>query len=154
MKKTKIAVESRSCDGCTKCCDGYLYGIAHGKRFLPGRPCHFKKESGCSIYESRPENPCKNYQCAWLADKEKKFPEWMKPDVSNVICTYRTFGPDHRLFLEVVECGQKIDSTVLWWVMDFANKSQIPIKVQIGGGINYLGDDEFMKAVAGATDCQ
>lgn len=80
----------RECNGCTACCEGWLSGEAHGHYFQPGRPCHFKCEGGCSIYEKRPENPCKTFICEWLVNPE--LPEWMKPSVSKVITMKKNMG--------------------------------------------------------------
>lgn len=44
----------------------------------PGKPCHYCTSDGCGIYESRPQNPCIDFQCAWLKE-EDKIPENLKP---------------------------------------------------------------------------
>ena len=67
----------RECDGCTACCDGELILNIYGKRYA-GRPCQFNNGSGCTIYEDRPHNPCKTFECTWLRDTKYVFPEWLK----------------------------------------------------------------------------
>ena len=79
-----LPIYSRTCGDCTKCCEGWLEGVVHGYKMYRGCSCHFLEKS-CSAYESRPENPCKSYNCAWLL--EDKFPSWMKPSLSGVIIT-------------------------------------------------------------------
>ena len=39
-------VFKRSCDGCTKCCEGFLPAVIYNKYMYQGRPCHFKKKNG------------------------------------------------------------------------------------------------------------
>jgi len=72
-----IVSAERNCDGCTVCCDGWLAGKANEHYFYPGQKCHYVSDKGCTIYENRPEIPCKTFSCGWLLDKE--IPEWMKP---------------------------------------------------------------------------
>jgi len=75
----------RQCNQCTACCEGRLDGKVYDKYFQPGRSCYFMFETGCSIYENQPENPCKSYQCEWLNNSD--IPEWLKPNLSKVIIT-------------------------------------------------------------------
>lgn len=135
----------RECNGCTACCEGWLHGQSHGQYFQPGRPCHFKCETGCSIYENRPEQPCKTYSCEWL--KNKDIPEWMKPNLSRVIITKRKY--DGGEYLEVHEMGKKIDSTVLNWLFVYHYTTDIPLRVQVNGGWNNFGPSEFLKSQSG-----
>ena len=72
-----IVSAERNCDGCTVCCDGWLAGKANEHYFYPGQKCYHVSDNGCTIYEDRPEIPCKTFKCGWLLDKE--IPEWMKP---------------------------------------------------------------------------
>ena len=136
------AALTRSCDGCTSCCEGWLWGSAHGHNFYPGRPCHFMGKSGCSIYENRPEDPCKTFKCMWLLNDS--VPEWLKPNLSKVIIVERN-NDECGYYIEVFETGQKIDSTVLSWIFGYYLNTKINISVQISGGwINY-GSKEFLK---------
>ena len=77
-------VEGRSCDGCTKCCEGYLTGEIQGKQMGLGQPCFLVQiGKGCNDYENRPEFPCKAFQCEWLINES--IPENLKPSFSNLI---------------------------------------------------------------------
>jgi hypothetical protein len=138
---------TRTCDGCTACCEGWLSGSAHGKEFYPGFPCHFASCNGCTIYDDRPEHPCISYSCLWLRDTD--VPEWLKPSESGVIITAREWDhPDgsKQTYLDVVETGRKIDSSVLNWFFRLYLRTQIPLKIQIGGGQNLYGTEEFIKS--------
>ena len=138
----------RECGDCTACCEGWLSGVVHDREFYPGMPCHFKGCNGCSIYENRPESPCKTYSCEWL--KNDNVPEWMKPSKSGVIITAKDWThPDgsKQIFLEILEMGKKIDSTVLNWLFQTYLRTQVPMKIQIGGGYNLYGNESFLKCI-------
>ena len=136
MKRMKE--KSRTCDGCTKCCEGWLWGQAYNHKFWTGRPCHFMSKKGCSIYEKRPDEPCKSFQCEWL--KNEDIPEWMKPDQINAIIYMRQ--ENDKTYLEITEAGSKLDSRVLsWFVIEFANKKIKNLKYQVDGGWNFLHNE-------------
>jgi hypothetical protein len=75
---------ARSCGSCTACCDGWLAGTVHGHVMEPGTPCHFVGAGGCTIYEQRPESPCRSFVCAWMAPGSP-FPDELRPDRCGVI---------------------------------------------------------------------
>lgn len=147
---------NKSCDGCTKCCEGWLWGSAHGHHFFRGRPCHYIAEGkGCSIYEDRPDVPCKSYKCEWL--KNQDFPMWMKPSDSKVIISEIKWGTNnqHRA-IEVIECGEKIDSTVLSWLFFYHQMTGTNMSVEIDGGLVHYGSREFLiyKGVINETEVE
>lgn len=132
----------RICGSCTMCCQGWLYGEAYGHTFYPGKPCHFVCKDGCSIYEKRPENPCRLYKCAWKTDNF--FPEWFRPDISDVICTWIKWK-ENEFYLEVVECGKKLDSKILSWLFINHINGFLPnFKYTLDGGVNFVGSNEFL----------
>ncbi len=71
-------VQPRSCGPCRHCCidlDVVAEGIAHKK----GEPCPKLSADGCSIYDTRPEDPCRDFECLWLrgfADDEHRPDLW------------------------------------------------------------------------------
>lgn len=143
-KKKKEFSVNRTCDGCTACCDGWLYGSAHGYEFYPGRKCHFVGSDGCSIYKDRPKSPCKTYKCVWLTDGD--IPQWMKPNLSNVIITERCWGEDDEgTYYEVLEMGKKIDSSVLSWLYDYQRESGICMSICVDGAWHNYGSEEFIE---------
>lgn len=136
----------RSCNGCTKCCEGFLYGVAYGKQFCHGKPCHFVDlGKGCTIYEDRPHSPCQTFKCAWVIDNQREFPEWLKPSLSNVIIVPRHI--DDILYMDVVEAGSKIDSSVLNWLFLYSLERKVNMRVSIGGGHHNYGSKEFQAAM-------
>ena len=130
----------RECNGCTACCEGWLDGQVQGHYFQPGRPCHFKCESGCAIYQQRPENPCRSFVCEWLVNLE--IPEWMKPSVSKIIIKKKRWKGGE--YLSVMEMGEKIDSIVLNWLFIHHLSTNIPMRIQINGGFFNYGPPEFL----------
>ena len=135
----------RDCNGCTACCEGWLSGQVQNKYFQSGRPCHFKCENGCSIYEQRPENPCKTYHCEWLNNPDT--PEWMKPNLSKIIITKKQWKNGE--YLEINEMGCKIDPTMLNWMFTYHYSTDIPIRIQVNGGWNSYGPQDFLNEVYG-----
>lgn len=149
----------KECGECSACCSGALSGTAHGHHFFKGRPCFFLKQTGCSIYENRPENPCVNYKCSYLA--EAFFPEWMRPDKCGYIATPRVHrylervkeGDQERdeerfiAYVQLVEYEGPTTAKVLWWFVEKHLEGAIPnLLIEIEGGYHRMGSLEFLKA--------
>ena len=134
-------INNRSCGDCTACCEGWHTSNIRGHEMYPGRPCHFFGKS-CTIYEFRPES-CKSYQCAWLDDDRSAFPEWLRPDISGVICDWRPWSGGS--YLEVREMGKQIDSKVLSWLYEFGASRNLSMRVQVNGHWHNHGSEEFMR---------
>ena len=130
----------RSCDGCSKCCEGWVSGKAYQYDFYASKPCHFLC-NGCTIYEDRPEDPCKSYKCAWLESDE--LPMWMRPDLSNAIVT-RRFNEKIEYY-DLIETGEKLDSVVLSWFIMWALNNRKNLMYTIQGGRNRIGSPEFLE---------
>lgn len=131
----------RKCEGCHKCCDGWLWGKAHEHEFWPGRPCHFVGSKGCTIYPDRPHDPCVTFKCLWL--KDSNIPEWMKPDQSNVILVDRE--KNGVAYIESYEAGARLDPKVLSWMFMSHVQGKIPnLKYQLDSGWNYIGSMDFI----------
>jgi hypothetical protein len=78
------AAGGRSCGPCTACCDGWLKIEVHGHAVDRGNPCRFSVDHRCSIYDTRPQRPCREFICGWLA-QGSPLPEWMRPDKADMI---------------------------------------------------------------------
>ena len=133
--------DARSCEGCAKCCEGWLSGEAYGHAFYKGRPCFFLNKI-CTIYDVRPDKPCKSYKCGWLA--EDIFPHWMKPSLSNAIITKREF--ENIVYYEIIEAGGSLDAKVLSWLVHWSLNTNNNILYQIDKGTNKIGSQEFLRA--------
>ncbi|NDB84209.1 MAG: hypothetical protein EB127_16065 [Alphaproteobacteria bacterium] len=136
----------RTCNGCTKCCEGWLNGNAHGYHFYRGRKCFFLAEKNCSIYDDRPEDPCKTYQCAWLLDD--KIPYWMKPNLVDVIITYRQ--AKDISYVELTEAGSKLNVEVFsWFVQEYVKGTWNTITYTIENNLNYISRDGEWEKICG-----
>jgi hypothetical protein len=139
------SLTKRQCGDCTVCCEGWLTGSAHGKPFYPGRPCHFIGAQSCSIYNDRPEM-CVKFTCLWL-EQPDVFPEWLKPNHSKVLA-YKQKTPNGHLYYRIHECGQKIDSKILNYLVQWSLNSSVNISVQVHGGWSNYGKPEFLAEVS------
>lgn len=148
MSELIYTSKKRACGECTECCQGWLFGTAHGKQFYSGRPCHFVSEYGCSIYNDRPQSPCKNFVCSWLDDENNTFPEWMRPDKCGILMQWSATKKSEIPYISAHECGKKIDSVVLNWLILHALNGSFNLSVQVDRGWNYYGTTEFVKEMS------
>ena len=141
-----IISADRNCNGCTICCDGWATGVAHGHKFFPGRKCHYVSESGCTIYEDRPAQPCKNFKCVWLTDHS--IPEWLKPNLSGALLATETLNGTK--FITVKETGKQLNVNVLSWLIHAYQTGIITnMRYELDGGWNFVGTPEFLKMMSG-----
>ena len=131
---------TRSCGGCTKCCEGLLAGKAYNFEFGNGKACGYLGVNGCNIYAMRPTNPCKTFQCEWTTNHS--LPEWLKPNRSNVIMSRRTIGL--YTFLMIVSEGRIISEKIHEWAEEYS-KQDIKNHVLIVGDVSraYSLDPKF-----------
>lgn len=131
-----METKGRNCDGCTKCCEGWLPGMSYEHRFWKGRPCHYVSiNSGCTIYNDRPSPQCTGYKCEWLTNNE--IPEWIKPSNSNTIITRRP-NRDGTFRLEMIEAGAVLDVRVLSWFLQYCYDNDIDAIYDLHGGSNMI----------------
>lgn len=83
---TTAEIQERSCGGCTACCEAVAVHEIHKPMWTR---CQHQCESGCGIYESRPE-PCQTYQCLWRGGVLKG--EESRPDKLGLILDLRAEG--------------------------------------------------------------
>lgn len=131
----------RSCGSCNKCCEGWLHGAAYDHKFWRGRPCHYLAGKACSIYENRPENPCKSFHCEWL--RNEHVPGWLKPDEVNAILVERQ--KDGFSYLEINEAGEKLRAEVLSWAVMYCLENNLNLVYFINGGLNRIGSKAFLE---------
>lgn len=136
-------IKQRTCDGCTKCCEGYFNEVVYGIPFYEGKPCHFVDiNKGCTIHEDRPQYPCRHFECGWIADEN--IPLWMKPNLVNAVITYsKVKGIDYYV---LKEAGATLDSRVLSWMVMYCSMNKFNLAWQVSNGWNAIGSDDFVKA--------
>ena len=128
---TPIKIQ-RPCNGCTKCCEGFLSGEAYGYKFKLGTPCKFKNSAGCGIYSVRPYSPCQTFSCYW---KDNHFvPENLKPSVSGVIMVERYL--ENYKYLDINYAGREVSPEV----EDFLYQLYIGKKVE---NIRYISKGKY-----------
>ena len=127
------AAPARQCGPCTACCEGWAEGEIRGHRMHPGQPCHFLEGGSggtCSIYAERPQSPCRNFVCGWLAPGSP-FPEAFRPDRSGVIIVTMRWrdGPCHVL----LPAGKDPGPEMLDWMKACARQSGAPFYYSVKG---------------------
>ena len=131
---------SRSCGDCTKCCDGWLTAMIYGEEMYPGKPCRFVKAgTGCTIYESRPDNPCKGFSCNWILDEE--IPEKFKPSEVGVIIHW--LQVKHIEYLHLTEAGGKISKELADWFTEYCTNKGYNFGWTTNGKEHYFGGKMF-----------
>lgn len=136
-------MQKRQCGECKACCEGWLSGQVNNHLFYRGQPCHYLGEKGCTIYEDRPEHPCRVFNCEWLINET--VPDWLKPNESKVIL-YTKEVQGFR-YLRVVETGTKMKVEVMSWIlMEFAKKRITNLIYEIDGTTSIIGTHEFFEA--------
>ena len=129
----------RICGDCSICCEGWLFATVNGYNIYPGRPCQFMNK-GCTIYDERPDFPCRAFKCDWLENND--IPEWLQPNLSKVILSTHRWGENNdKIFLRATECGKKMDSAVLCWLFEYHLRTNIPLAVQVNGGWTHFGEE-------------
>ena len=138
-------IDGRSCDNCTKCCEGYLAGDIRGNYMgmMPDKsikPCIFVEVGkGCGDYLNRPIDPCKTFKCDYLTNPE--MPNSFKPSRSNAIFTTRTINGVQ--YTKIIEAGRKLDSEVLSWAISHALVNEINLAWTVLDNIFWIGSEEF-----------
>jgi len=116
----------RHCGECTACCEGWLF--SEKMKLKPGSRCTHCTAQGCAIYESRPEEPCRKFKCAWLAAGET-LPIDMRPDKSGAIVMLdRKWNA--MSIVKAVPTGEEIPEETLEWLKAHARENNIPLLFQ------------------------
>jgi len=108
----------RSCGNCTACCDGWLRIEVRGHQVHPGKACPFRVDRSCSIYEDRPQHPCREFVCGWLV-ASSPLPDWMRPDKSDLILLAANFVWRGLPVDVAVAAGARPKKKALDWLMKF-----------------------------------
>jgi len=108
----------------------------------PGVRCHFAHDGGCSIYETRPESPCRQFECGWV-DPDSPFPEDFKPTKLGIIIVKTTWRgqPAYRL----AHAGRDLNQAELEWFMRFAQQTGRPFFYEQNGETTGYGPQVFIE---------
>jgi hypothetical protein len=114
---------SRPCGSCTRCCDGWLEGEIRGHPMFPGRRCHFAGDGACTIYDERPQSPCRSFVCGW-AQPGSPLPDDWRPDRVGVIVVTTRWRDAPALIL--VSAGKDPDEAMLDRLREHASRTGTP----------------------------
>jgi hypothetical protein len=129
---------SRDCGSCTKCCEGYTSGGAHGVKFGNGVPCFFLEINvGCTIYEDRPRHPCQTFKCNWLQNMDT--PEHFQPNISHIMATRRG-----QNFIVLTNVGPNPNQEVIEWYKQDATDKGYNLAYRQNDKDLFFGDPDFV----------
>jgi Fe-S-cluster containining protein len=136
---------ARSCDGCTKCCEGYLSATIYGEDMYRGKPCQFVDlGTGCTIYKKRPEDPCKTFQCVWRA--ADFVPEEFSPKSQQVLVTEQKINGIP--YLSAIPAGKEISTEMLSWFVSYGVGRQLNVEWVVEDRPYHLGQVDFIHAMS------
>ena len=147
MSKVSLSLgkkNRRSCDGCTKCCEGWLAADILGNPMYPGCSCKFVEEGkGCTIYKDRPKDPCKTFECMWRGTDAVPI-EFKPSEVNSIISNQEIEGIK---FLALIEAGEKMRAEVVAWFIMFVTGRQLNAEWEIDGKRTAVGHPDFIQAI-------
>jgi hypothetical protein len=135
----------RACGECTACCDGWVVGVIEGHEMKPGTPCYFRGEHTCTIYDRRPQHPCRDFVCGWLAP-DSPFPDDFRPDQLGVMIIPMRWRGQPAYVLR--SAGRDPDDKLLAWMREFCLRTQRPFFYEIGGERFGFGPEEFQREMS------
>jgi len=135
----------RECGTCTACCDGWVVGTIEGHEMKPGTPCHFRGAGCCTIYERRPQDPCRSFVCGWLAPGSP-FPESFRPDRLGVMILHTRWRSQPAYILR--SAGRDPDERLLAWMREFSMRTGRPFFYEEDGERYGFGPPEFQQEMA------
>ena len=132
----------RACGECTACCDGWVAGVIEGHEMKPGTPCHFRGEKCCSIYERRPQHPCRDFMCGWILPGSP-FPEHFRPDKLGVMVIPMKWRGHEAYILR--SAGRDPDRALIAWMEELSLRTRRPFFYEVGGERFGFGPPEFQR---------
>lgn len=113
------AINTRNCQPCTACCEGWLDVQTPVAQACLGKPCTHCKSQGCAIYEDRPQDPCQSFHCAWRQE-DSLLPHAMRPDLSGVIVMTDKLQWQGEDVIVAVAVGSRIPARTFHWLYSLA----------------------------------
>lgn len=136
---------ARQCGECTACCDGWVAATIEGYEMKPGTPCHFRGASCCTIYERRPQYPCRDFKCGWLLS-DSPFPDDFRPDRLGVmVISMKWRGRDAYVLRSA---GRDPDDSLIAWMEAFCLRTQRPFFYERDGERFGFGPPEFQREMS------
>jgi len=117
---------TRTCQSCTACCDGWVQMVIGGVPVYPGHPCPHSTGCCCDDYENRPEDPCRRFECGWVA-RGSPLPIWMKPNRGKVIVFFNKTSWAGLPVDLAVPVGKRIPQRSLSYLKEFSRRNNRPL---------------------------
>lgn len=134
-------MKTRSCNGCTKCCEGWLSANIKGHDMYPGKPCYFVEIGiGCKEYEDRPKDPCISYNCMWVSNID--VPEEFSPINTGVIIDIQN-RENNISFVCLTPAPNNPSIEMLSWAVVYAVSNQLNIAWWLDNKVYWFGDNIF-----------
>jgi len=106
-----------------------------------GQPCHFLGDGACTIYEERPQSPCRNFVCGWLMPGSA-LPESFRPHRVGVIVVPLLWRA--RPAYVLLSAGRDPGDELLLWMRNYSQASGHPFFFQRSGERFGFGPHEFL----------
>jgi hypothetical protein len=117
---------SRKCLPCNACCQGWLKIETPIVKASVGNACQHCSSMGCTIYGSRPVDPCQKFVCAWL-NHDSDLPDWMRPDRSHAIVMTNRLRWNNRPVITVTYTVSPAPSKTRDWLYKYSDESGMPL---------------------------
>ena len=117
---------SRKCLPCNACCQGWLKIETLIAKASVGNACQHCSSMGCTIYGSRPVDPCQKFVCAWL-NHDSDLPDWMRPDRSHAIVMTNRLKWKNRPVITVTYTVSPAPSKTRDWLYKYSDESGMPL---------------------------
>ena len=142
MNTQSPMIVKKECGTCTKCCEGWLSADIKGHKMYPGKPCFFIEiGKGCTIYNDRPKDPCKDFICGWIQIED--MPEEFRPEVSGVIMDFKENNGNP--YISLLKAPNNPTEQYLSWAIVYARSRGTNMLWYIDYKSWWLGNDEFCK---------
>jgi hypothetical protein len=113
------AINTRNCQPCTACCDGWLDVQTPVAKARLGTACTHCTNEGCGIYDERPLDPCQSFHCAWRQEGSL-LPYTMRPNLSGVIVMTDQLEWQGEDVIVAVATGARIPARTFHWLCSLA----------------------------------
>jgi len=114
------AINTRNCQPCTACCEGWLDIDNPLAKAHLGTACTHCTNEGCDIYNERPQDPCRNFHCAWRQEGSL-LPYAMRLDQSGVIVMTDQLQWQGEDVIVAVATGSRIPARTFHWLCSLAH---------------------------------
>lgn len=133
----------RTCDGCSRCCEGFLSADIYGfDMSLRGGKCRFLIKKRCGIYPVRPQL-CKVFLCGWR--ENSTIPDNMKPSESDIILLPKWI--ENYFYYRMVPTSVTIKDYVYEWAEHTATLGKHLIGYKNGLFTVFSNDETFKEII-------